>query len=496
MSEKTTLFSEFQGVSKTEFQNQILKDLKGKDYEETLFQKNFENLEIAPFYVEADLDNINHAKSLPGNFPFVRGNKIKGNNWEIRQDFKVNEIKAANNKALDALMKGVDSLGFEIEHSELTQNFIAELLEDILLEHISLNFVSNNQSLSILKDFINEVIKRKIDTNQIKGSVNFDPLGHLLLHGNWADDEELAKQDAFNLVTLLNKHLPFYRGINISADHYHNAGASITQELAFSLSQANYYLENLTEKGLKIDDITSRIQFTFATGSNYLMEIAKLRAFRLLWARLVEQYQTLHTCSMVTFVHAVTSKWNQTIFDPHVNLLRATTETMSAAIGGADSILVTPFDAAYKTPDEFSERMARNNQIILSEEAYLNKVADPAGGSYYLENLTDSMAEAAWKLFQQVEQKGGFVEALKQNFIQEEIEQVAKLKKQAFENGKIVLVGTNKYPNLKEETTAKYENNATEILDKETFIKPLKPFRLAFDLEKKRFEESKIHEAK
>ena len=229
-----------------------------------------------------------------------------------------------------------------------------------------------------------------------------------------------------------------------------NAGAFIAQELGYALSWGNEWLNILTEQGVDPTLAAQKIKFNLGISSNYFMELAKFRAGRMLWAQIVKQYEpkTDEACKMI--VNARTSEFNLTMFDAYVNLLRSQTETMSAALGGVHSIVVTPYDKAYETPDEFAERIARNQQLLLKEESHFDKVVDPAAGSYYIENLTSSIAKSAWDLFLKVEEEGGFQAALKANTVQTAINESGKARHLNIARRKEVLLGTNQYPNFTE----------------------------------------------
>ncbi|MDQ3192320.1 MAG: acyl-CoA mutase large subunit family protein [Bacteroidota bacterium] len=468
------LFGDFPSATAEQWKELIKKELKGKEFESIVWT-TFDKLEFNPFYTQEDLEKLENKEAIPGHYPYVRGNRTNGNNWEIRQDIKVSDPKKANQTALEILNKGITSLGFITDSPELTA-----LLKDILIEHISVNFINNSSSLEILNNFIKEVKKREIQPGIIKGSVNFDFLGEILLTGNNRQITEGFNKAGEIVQVLTKENLSLFRGININGNVYHNAGASIVQELAFSLAHANEYVAELTERKYSVDEIAASMQFTFSVGSSYLMEIAKLRAARMLWAKIIQQYNPKHECSMATYIHCQTSEWNTSIADAHNNLLRATTETMSCAIGGANSITVIPFDNNYKESDNFSERIARNIQIICAEEAHLNKISDPAGGSYYIEKLTDSIASAAWELFKETESKGGFLECIKTEFIQNKIEETAKAKNEAIATGKMIMVGVNKYVNKQEKITDKAEfiKKEEEYFENRD-IKPLKKYRAA-----------------
>jgi methylmalonyl-CoA mutase len=310
-----------------------------------------------------------------------------------------------------------------------------------------------------------------MDNDKIKGSINFDSLGFFLLYGKFYGSADENYRDIVEIMESA-KNLLDFRIITVNGNHYHNAGAHIVQELAFALSQGNEYLAALTGQGITIDELAPRMQFTIAVGSNYFLEIGKLRALKLLWAKIVEQYKPGNPDSMKINIHAETSAWNKSVYDPYVNMLRTTTESMAAAIAGVDSITVEPFDATYKKSDEFSARIARNQQIVLKHEAYFNKVADPAAGSYYIENITDSIAEAAWKLFVKMESMGGFIKAVKSGFIKEEIEKTCQKRDMDIAMRKQVFVGVNQYPNLQEKMLDKIQPTA-----KLSQLGSLRPYR-------------------
>jgi len=433
-NETKKLFSEFPTVSKEQWKTLVNQDLKGKDFEKTLVYNSIEGIKINPYFTRENIASMPHPQPL---------SKREGS-WEIRQDINVRNPRTANKKALDTLMKGANSLGFII-NEELDEKKINLLLKNILFEYISVNFSTENNNVEILNLFIDEIKKRKIDTTKINGSINCDPLGNLVSKGKWINSKTKDWDVTETSLQLISAELPKFHCININAEYYHNSGASIVQELAFSLAQANEYLVHLTDKNYSVDDLTARIRWTFAVGTNYLFEIAKLRAIRILWAKIVDQYHPQHSCPTTSFIHCTTSQRSLMIEDAHTNILRATTQVMSAVIGGANSVTVTPFDAAYQNSDNFSERIARNVQTIISEEAYFNKVANPADGSYFIEYLTHSIAEKAWEFFQNLEKQGGFIAGLENDFIHSEIAKSNAIRKENIATGKTVLVGVNKY---------------------------------------------------
>jgi methylmalonyl-CoA mutase len=317
-------------------------------------------------------------------------------------------------------------------------------------------------------------------------SASIDPIGTFVLKG------KLEKDVFSKLKPVVEKTriLPKFRAIGVHGKFFANSGSSIVQELAFSLAQGAEYLTQLTELGMSADDAAKTIKFNFGIGNNYFMEIAKLRAARLLWAQIVKAYQPECDCSAKMISHSETNRYNLTIYDPNVNMLRTQTEAMSAALGGAHSITVLPFNAIYEAPTGFSERIARNQQILLKEESYLDKVSDPSAGSYYIENLTDSLVENTWKLFLTVQEKGGFLAAFRQGFIQKDIKEMASKRDLNIALRRENLLGTNQFPNFNEKITAEFDGSVFEAVDlteEDADVETLKPYRGAQAFEALRY---------
>lgn len=487
--EQPRLFGEFPPVSTGEWEDMIMRDLKGADYNRKLVWKTMEGFDVKPYYRSADLEKINYLKVYPGDFPFVRSGRKKENNWFVRQDIVVDDIKKANKKALDILMKGIDSLGWVLNDEKATSSDeIEQLMENIYAQIVEVNFVCGSQAHAVLSIYLELVKKYNRDLQKIHGSVDFDPIGNLLTTGRFYQ-EEVQDFDACAKIIDASAHVPHFRTLAVKPFLFRNAGSSIVEELAFGLAWANEYLSRLTEKGISVDDIAPNIKFHFGVGSNYFMEIAKIRAIRLLWAKIVNVYGPSDAEFTRTHIHSVTTDWNKTLYDPYVNMLRTTTEAMSAIIGGANSLTVRPFDAMFRTASEFSERIARNQQLLLREESYLDKIVDPAAGSYYIETLTDSIAEQAWKLFIEIDEMGGFIHALTKGFVQDRIGQTAKKRDAAIAVRKEVLVGTNQYPNFSEYLDPQIGGWALKPVDltaEKTLIETLKPYRGAQQFEQLR----------
>ena len=444
---KEKLFSDFPSVATQEWMDKIMVDLKGADYEKKLVWKTNEGFKVKPFYRQEDLEGLKTTEGLPGEYPYIRGNKKDDNTWYIRQDIRVEEPAEANQKALDLLNKGIDSLGFHIKPKDLSAEYIATLLKDICCDCIEINFTTCQRHSTQLAELLVAYFKEKgYDPNKLYGSINFDPIGKMLQKGK---DVSPIISKAKELVEILAEY-PHFRCIGVNSLQLNNAGAYIYQELGYALAWGNEYLNRLTEAGVPVDLAAKKIKFNFGISSNYFMEIAKFRAARMLWANIVKAYNPQCECACKMIAHAETSSFNLTLFDAHVNLLRTQTEAMSAAIAGVNSITVTPFDKAYETPNDFSERIARNQQLLLKEESHLNRIVDPAGGSYYIENLTVSIAKQAWDLFLQVEEAGGMVKSIFDESVQNAVNASNKARHEAVSKRKEILLGTNQYPNFNE----------------------------------------------
>ena len=443
------LFTEFPPVSTQDWEKVIEKDLKGADYNKKLVWKTDEGIAVQPYYRDENLKDVPHMGSAPGAFPFVRGTKDH-NHWLVRQGYCAHEdLAEANRQAVDGSKKGVESIGFCIDgKKELSQADFAVLLKDIDLSAFEINFEGCCCAApKTIQNFLAYAQAQKLQPEQIRASFDFDPLRNLTTEGNFCDEQSMQRTKA--CVDAV-KAYPHVRVIGVEAYAVHAAGADTVQELACGLAMGSEYLHQLSEQGCAIDEAACRIQFTFAVGANYFMEIAKFRAARMLWANVVKAYGAQKDCGMKMKIHAVTSEWNQTIYDAHVNMLRATTEAMSAAIAGVDSLEVLPFDYAFRSPGVFGNRIARNTQILLKEEAHFDKVADPAAGSYYIETLTTSIANEAWKLFRQMEEKGGYIAAFSQGFIQELVKATAQKRDMSIATRRDTLLGTNQFPNFNE----------------------------------------------
>ncbi|MGM9843060.1 MAG: methylmalonyl-CoA mutase family protein, partial [Muribaculaceae bacterium] len=448
---KEKLFDQFPPVSTEEWRAKVDADLKGVPFEKKLVWRTNEGFNVQPMYRAEDIEGLKTTDSLPGEFPFVRGTRTD-NNWLTRQEILATDPVEANKVALDVLTKGVNSLGFKVEEPSL--EVIETLLNGIDLASVEINLnTCPNKAVALAKVLV-EYIKKNGAEETFHGSIDYNPLRGALRHGRELSSDIVAQ--AKELLEAV-KDVKCLRVLAVDSVMLNSAGAYIFQELGYALAWGAEWLTLLTDAGLKADCVAKRIKFNMGISSNYFMEIAKFRAARMLWAQIVDQYQPECKCACKMMTHAATSKFNQTVFDAHVNLLRSQTETMSAALAGVDSITVVPFDTPYKTPDAFSERIARNQQFLLKEESHLDKVVDPAGGSYYVETLTVSIAQEAWKLFIDVEDKGGFFSLVGEGAVQAAVNESSKKRHADMARRKEILLGTNQFPNFTEMAAEKIE---------------------------------------
>ena len=492
-NQKEKLFADFPPVSTERWMEVITADLKGADFQKRLVWRTNEGFNVNPFYRAENIEGFLSTGNLPGQFPYVRSTR-KDNVWYVRQDIDVKDYAEANKKALSLLERGVTSFGFHLPKNYLSAENLEILLNGIAPDKVELNFktcISKTHEMARL--VVAYVTSKNLNVLECFGSIEYDPFRKILKKGMdvpyWADDAaEMVK---------ITAPLPRYRSISVTGNLLNDAGAYSYQELGFSLSYGNQVLGALIEKGLDRSLVAKKIKFELGVGANYFMEIAKFRAGRWLWAEIVNAYKPpcpphiecdntaadgTCLCAAKMNIHASTSRFNQSLFDPYVNMLRTQTEAMSATIGAVDSLTVRPFDEAFETPTEFAERIAVNQQLLLKEESHFDKVTDPSSGSYYIESLTVSLAEQAWKLFLETEEKG-FYQALKAGTVQDAIAASADARFKALANRRESLLGTNQYPNFTETRAEKVTNPQDHSCGcapgAETALKPLTIRRLA-----------------
>ena len=451
------LFQEFVAPTTQEWLDKIQVDLKGADFQKRMVWRTNEGFNVQPFYRREDVEKLQTPDSLPGEFPFVRGNKKLDNEWYVRQNITANSAAEANAKALDVLNKGVTSLGFAIPKTELSEEYVDTLLNNIVCDCVELNFVTCKRcSLKLAEILVAYFDKKGYNKENIVASIDWDPIEKTVMKGK---DVDFLWEYAPKLIETV-KDYPNFRVISVNSVSLNNSGAYIVQELGYSLAWGAEYIQQLVDAGVEPTLAAKKIKFNMGISENYFMEIAKFRAARMLWAEIVKQYEPKCDCACKMIVNAETSSYNMTVFDAYVNMLRTQTESMSAALAGVHSIVITPFDAAYETPNEFSERIARNQQLLLKEECHFSTVVDPSAGSYYIEELTSSLAKEAWKIFLAIEEQGGFMAAAKAGVIQDDINATNEKRHLHATQRKEFILGTNQFPNFIENSEGKMNEAA------------------------------------
>ena len=484
-TKREKLFTEFPPVPTEKWEEVITADLKGADYERKLVWKTGEGFNVRPYYRAENLEGIKFLGSQAGEFPYVRGTHAH-NRWRVHQTVSVVCPKEANAEALKILNAGVDSLGFCIASADFSAADLDMLLKDICIPAVEITFCGEKMA-NVAELVLAKVEKEGIAKEDVRIAFCIDPLVKgLSSKGDFCSPN--GEKCIARIVELIHKTKEYkhVRIVTVAGQTFGNSGSTIVEELAFTLSAGHDYLVRLTDAGLDVDAAARKLRFSFSVSSNYFMEIAKFRAARMLWANIVKGYGPAKNCACKMQIHAETSRWNQTVYDPYVNMLRGTTEAMSATIAGVHSLEVTPFDASFENPTEFSKRIARNVELLLKNESHFDQVVDPAGGSYYVENLTQSIAAEAWKLFLEIEEKGGYTEAYKAGLIVERIKASAAAKDKNIATRRQTLLGANQYPNFTE--VAGKEITAESVTRKQAEGNVLVPYRGAMAFEEMRLQ--------
>jgi methylmalonyl-CoA mutase len=454
------LFNDFNPVSSKQWKQKIQFELNGSDYNQKLIWNSPEDIQVKPFY---------HKDEFAGSFNV----NSKATQFQICQNIFVHNLEKSNHRAIDSINRGAESLRFTIEDEKIE---LAKLLQNIDLEKITIYF--NLSFLSI--DFIKKIEAFAKD-KKTKIYCNLDPIGQLAKEGNWFSTKEKTNFDTLNILSTTSSNISL---IGISASLYQNAGANMVQQIAYSLAHANEYFNRITT-------INQPIVFEMAVGTNYFFEIAKLRALRKLFNLIAKEYNHNFDCHLLVSP----TKRNKTIYDYNVNMLRTTTECMSAILGGANAISNLPYDALYHKDNEFGDRIARNQLLILKHESYFDKVNNPADGSYFIESLTGQLAEKGLALFKDIEANGGFLKQLNEGIIKRKIQESADKEQELFDSGKEILLGTNKYPNKKDFMKDNLELFPfVKIKSRKTLISPIIEKRLAEKVEQDRLKEENLYE--
>ncbi len=505
LGDKPDLIKDFPVPSFDDWKKQVEKDLKGESFDKKLITKTYEEINLQPLYTSNDIKDLPQINNFPGFQNYLRGGNVSGytsRSWEIAQDYNQALPEDLNEALRSDLKRGLNSinivldkptqLGIDADQSKSGEvgkdglsisgvRKMQVLFKDIDLTNQPINISCGFSALPITLLFTAYANETRTSLMNIKGSITSDPYEYLLTKGDLPISLNQIFDEMKLATELMIKSNSPIKTIGVCGLQFNNAGANAVQELAFTIATAVEYLNEMIERGLKADDVTRRIKFTFGVGSFYFMEVAKLRAARLLWNKILEAFSVKEENQKV-FIHGKTSQFNQTYFDPFVNSLRTTTEAFSAIVGGVDSIQTNAYDESFNDSDDFSRRLARNTQIILKEESHLEQVIDPAGGSYFVEKLTDDIANAAWKLFQTIEEKGGMLKAIQSGFVQDEIAKIADVRKKDFAKRKSVLVGTNMYANPKEEMTEVKKTDLKAVYEKR--VEYIQKYRITGDNKK------------
>lgn len=445
------LFNDFEPVSSKQWKQQIQVDLKGADYNETLIWESPEGIKVKPFYHYDEYEAAAPAGTTASNF-------------NICQEIYVQDVQKSVNRATETVKRGAESIKFIIDKPDTD---VESLLNGI---------VSANIPVYINLGFLEIDFVKRIDTfakdNNATVYVLLDPIGQLADDGNWFHNME-KDLDAISTLSLSCANISM---LSINGSLYQNAGANIVQQIAYTLVHANEYFNTAPT-------ISKPVVLQVAVGANYFFEIAKLRAIRKLYRVIAEEYGHNTECHII----ATPTKRNKTLYDYNVNMLRTTTECMSAILGGANAVINMPYDAIYHKNNEFGDRIARNQLLVLKHESYFDKVDNPADGSYYIEELTKQLSEKALSLFKGIEASGGFLHQLKDGTIQRKIEESATKEQELFNEGKEILLGTNKYPNKEDKMSGELELYPFIKKDpRKTLIKPITEKRLAEKMEQER----------
>jgi methylmalonyl-CoA mutase len=455
------LFAEFTSPSRQEWLDLVNAELDGASFNDALVRHALEGFDIQPLYTGEDLEGLPHLDSLPGFPPFTRGSHTAGQTaggWIIAQEIDQPDPREANARLLAGLGRGQTGVVLRVADATVVRNIssasgirihtvsdVAALLDGIHPGAVPLHVDGGQASTALYGVF------QAQGSEALSGSLAYDPLGQWVENGGITGRAigSMLKV-ASRLIRHAGAHCPDFKPLTISGAPYHNAGASISQELAFTLAAGVEYMTDLQEDGLDPARIARSMQWMFPVGTGFFFEIAKLRAARMLWAKIVRHFGVEEPSALRMAMRAESSRRSRTKFDPYVNMLRATLEVMAGALGGADAFTCAPFDSCLRPADDFSARLARNTQIVLQEESQLARVIDPAGGSYYIEHLTDSIGRAAWSQFQEIERRGGFIACFRSGWAQEQICETAAMRRDRLSKRHDVLIGTNQYPNLGE----------------------------------------------
>lgn len=497
------LFGEFKDPTYEEWKEAATALLKGKPFDKAMYTKTPEGITLRPIYMKDALDSLPHTDVLPGFAPYVRGTKVEGNMvepWGICQEIYASHPKQFNEKVLHDLYRGQTGLNITLDKatkygvdpdlleakevgyrglSLCTLDDINCAFQDLVLEVLPFYMNTGANPIPIVSLLGAYLKKQDQGIDELKGVVGYDPLGFLAREGELPFSITGAygyMADVLKYTISKNSEL---RTILIEGHPYHDGGADAVQELAFTMATGVEYVREMIERGMNIEDITPRMAFSFSLGSNFFMELSKIRAARMLWAQIVKAFGGSHEAQKI-YIHGKTSSWTKTIYDPYVNMLRNASEAFSGAIAGVDSLDIIPFDEPIRECDEFSRRISRNVQAILQDECHFTQPIDPAGGSWYIESLTYQLADKSWTKFQEIEAEGGFLQHLLNNKAQDSVKDKYEEKFKNMAKRKHVWVGTNMYANMQEEKIDPRETNIEDIKNRRS--REVKQYRMQKDM--------------
>ncbi|MBU8869294.1 MAG: acyl-CoA mutase large subunit family protein [Gemmatimonadales bacterium] len=487
-SSSNSLLGDFPKSNLVRWEEEVKRLLKGADFAKTMVTETLEGIRVRSLYTAADTGDFSWLDSLPGQAPFVRGTKGGGyldSPWLIAQELLLPSCGEFNEAIVKDLGRGQSAVNLVLDRAgraglDPDQAAIGEVgvggtsvvcladLEEALsgvdLTGVPLLTQSGSAALGFAALTLAFLGKNSISPELLKGCLGFDPACELVRRGSLS----LSRQQAYSELAILTRwaiqHAPGLKTLPVFEDPYHEGGADSALGLGLTLAAAVQQLRGAQENGIEPADAAAHLQFHLSLGSDFFTEIAKVRSLRLLWHEVLTGIGCPEITAAAT-IHARTSRLTQTVLDPHVNLLRVTTQAMSAVLGGVDSLHVGPFDEVNDIPDDFSRRIARNVQLVLAEECHFEQVADPAGGSYYVESLTDELSQAAWTVFQEIETAGGLIAALGSGLVQEKVTGAAEKRAGKLAVRKMVQVGTNQYANTMETEREVRKPDPAELLE-------------------------------
>ena len=467
------------------------KERKGRPPEELTWETP-EGISVKPLYTAQDTANLPNADTLPGFAPFVRGPKATmyaGRPWTIRQYAGFSTAEESNafyRKNLAAGQQGASVAfdlathrGYDSDHPRVTGDVgkagvaidsvedMKILFDGIPLDQVSVSMTMNGAVLPVLAMYIVAAEEQGVSQDLLSGTIQNDILKEFMVRNTYIYPPEGSMRIIADIIGYTSANMPKYNSISISGYHIQEAGADAALELAYTLADGKEYIETALKTGLDIDQFAPRLSFFFGIGMNFYMEIAKLRAARLLWDRIVSEYNPKKPTSRMLRTHCQTSGWSLTEQDPYNNVVRTTIEAMAAVFGGTQSLHTNAFDEAIALPTEFSARIARNTQIIVQEETGITKVVDPWGGSYMMESLTQEIADKAWAIIEDIQTKGGMAKAIEQGEPKLRIEEAAARKQARIDRAEDVIVGVNKYILANEDAVDVLEIDNTKVREQQ-----------------------------